>query len=501
MHFRRRLPFVISCTKTTGARPLMNREHQHISILWILGIQLTISQSALLVPKSLPYLLGSSSSNNKRPSFSSCLIPNTFPHVGPVRQRGRYLSSSCKYQRFRTILESSNKSLLHPFHDDKDSQDNTPSAASSSLSILTKQILSILATQNPTKTRQRLEPIVEFVTLYSSPINTYNHNTHSVMDLPNACSIVDIGCDHGLLTFTLASILKNKYPIIGIDISQQALQNGAYRVRDMIYDILQYHDPITINTSSIIQNTNTTNFIYSHMIHPQQNNNDKSFQDHSIQTKKNVPFLDNVEFRWGNGLCPLLPGEGQTICIMGMGVETMMDILSQSFYGPDPIQEERSSSLSTTTTIIRKQQHVYNQNILLNFLGTRYLFLQPTPSRPRNLVQLYQTLDHMGWTLFDERIHYISSRWYISCAFEKKCREEEEGMNQRKIEPEDSLSDCILPGHFLKQSMDENIQKEYNKYVQHHLSWILQDREKRKSNTCDNNLEQIWLDAHLHLKE
>lgn len=210
MHFRRRLPFVTSCTKPTGARPLMNLEHQHISILWILGIQLTISQSALLVPKSLPYRLSSSSNkNNKRPSFSSCLIPNTFPHVGLVRQKGRYLSSSCKYQRFRSILELSNKSLLQPFHDNKDSEDNTPSAASSSLSILTKQILSILATQNPTKTRQRLEPIVEFVTLYSSP-NTYNHNTHSV-DLPNACSIIDtfIVCWFGKYSLRQYSLLNN----------------------------------------------------------------------------------------------------------------------------------------------------------------------------------------------------------------------------------------------------------------------------------------------------
>jgi len=60
-----------------------------------------------------------------------------------------------------------------------------------------------------------------------------------------------------------------------------------------------------------------------------------------------------------------------------------------------------------------------NGDNLLDRLGCTHLVLQPTgtDTRPRNMIKLYDELRKIGWAVSEERIEYISSRWYITTSF------------------------------------------------------------------------------------
>lgn len=207
-------------------------------------------------------------------------------------------------------------------------------------------------------------------------------------------SIADIGCDHGLLAMGLA-LTGNYEKVFGVDVSDQALTYGALAMLNKI------------------------------------RNQTRTLDDEGFDFSQDFP----IEFRLGNGLEALEPGEADTICIAGMGVNTMLQILDKK---PDA-------------------------TVNLEKIGCKRLVLQATNSRPRNLIRLYDGLQKKGWKVQDERIERLSSRWYITTRFEVS--------NDVGAE-----KDPEMPGMKL-QSIEktEPMGRIFDEYCLHHKQWIRKD--------------------------
>ena len=261
-----------------------------------------------------------------------------------------------------------------------------------------RQAIKVLAQKN--RTWLRLKDIVELCSKFSEDQKT----------------IADIGCDHGLLSIALASS-GNYESVIGVDVSHRALEGGALKFHEKVKAILT---------------------------RPAEDQND-------VKNDIIVDELIPLQFREGDGLLPLKPGEADAVCIAGMGVKTMISILNSSVPGSVPEQK------------------------CVDYIRCDNLFLQPQKSRPRHLMKLYRALQNEGWILRDERISYIKSRWYLTAAFRRKSATS-------------SLEHCnLLPGAFL---LKEAVTKEkYMRYVNYHLKWLEQDFKMKGSLHRD---DEIW---------
>jgi len=174
----------------------------------------------------------------------------------------------------------------------------------------------------------------------------------------------------------------------------------------------------------------------------------------TAESSDGAPLFSSVEFLLGNGLTAL-PDDTinvDIVCIAGMGRESMIQILK-------PAQLDR--------------------------LACRALLLQPTNSKPKHLMELYDTLYIMGWKLQDERIEYQSGRWYLSVAFVRSL--------ERSTSP-DNMNETPLPGSILHSrrllSLEDTTTTYFPDYVQHHVRWLQNDLKKR--GTLNEN-ESRWL--------
>jgi tRNA A22 N-methylase len=227
----------------------------------------------------------------------------------------------------------------------------------------------------------------------------------------NIETVADIGTDHGLLAIGLA--LTGDYNnVVGVDISDQALTYGALATLDKI--------------------RNQTMGVDSDY-----------FED--------LP----IEFRCGNGLEALDYGEAETICIAGMGVNTMLQIL------------EQKSSTSSDITNLEK-------------VGCKRLVLQSPNSRPRNLIRLYDRLQTVGWKVRDERIEKLSSRWYVTTRFDMITNNYTSDMHHS--DKDHVPVELELPGMRL-QSLDKSssMSEVFDEYCRHHKQWIEQERDAKAS--------------------
>lgn len=171
-------------------------------------------------------------------------------------------------------------------------------------------------------------------------------------------SIADVGTDHGLLALALAGTGCFD-GVVGTDVSELALSNGAYQ---LLEKIRKYQG---------------------------------SEADLQIQKQD---ILDRLSFCNGNGLEPLLNRKQpvNTICIAGMGIPSMITILHQR----EPQSEHGA--------------------LLLDALQCQHLVLQPTPStRPRHWMELFRKLSKTNWWVEEERIVQVDSRWYLTARFKK----------------------------------------------------------------------------------
>lgn len=217
-------------------------------------------------------------------------------------------------------------------------------------------------------------------------------------------TIADVGTDHGLLAMGLA--LSGRFDkVLGIDVSEQALQNGAI---------------------SLLGNVLT-------------NVNDKKKTMPGII--KDKTSLENIiEFRVGNGLSAAKNGEADAVCIAGMGVHTMIKIIQQA--SKDGVSDAER-------------------------VGCQQLLLQPTNTRPRNLIMLYDVLQEAGWRVAEERIEKLSSRWYISTSFIKGDLLQNAG---------EEYNVAQLPCFkLLELDGSDPMRAVFDHYKRHHIDWIKDD--------------------------
>lgn len=174
------------------------------------------------------------------------------------------------------------------------------------------------------------------------------------------------------------------------------------------------------------------------------------------ESSKSIPPLSSslIEFRLGDGLAGLDAGDADVVCLAGMGVHTMLKIVA-------PPETDR--------------------------VECQLLVLQPTNSKPRNLVLLYDTLQEAGWQVVDERIEKLSSRWYLSVAF-SKAHAHKKGLTRK---PD-------LPGTRLQELGAAVPMKEtFNDYIQHHQSWLKRDKA---SPSGLHESEARWLETYESLE-
>lgn len=240
--------------------------------------------------------------------------------------------------------------------------------------------------RNGGRTLQRLRPVIQLAI------------SSAALRKP---SVVDVGTDHGLVAIGLA-VSGCFSRVIGVDISRDALRNGAITLEKSIIHFRRKHG----------------------------------------RAHETVPW----EFRLSNGVEKVSPGEADMILIAGMGVNTILQIVNSTVnLSPDSPPQTR-----------------------LDFLNCTRLVMQPTNSRPRNMMRLYTHLNKLGWCLLDECIDLVDGRWYISVVF---------GRDQ----PTNWLPGLVpFPGGKLISTDTKDFkrpQEDFLAYVKHHRTWIHRNQD------------------------
>ena len=259
------------------------------------------------------------------------------------------------------------------------------------------------------------------------------HLVDMAMDSPFVQSkqirtMADVGADHGLLTMGLA-VTGRFDKVLGIDASEQALRDGALTLQQTIQQYVTEKLPSADVRKRLIVSRNL------------------------------LPAV--VEFRVGNGLSVAHQGEADAVCMAGMGVHTMISIF----------------------------EHGLEEGITdVDRVGCQQIFVQPTNSRPRNLIFLYDKLQSAGWTVLDERIEQLSSRWYISSSFVRTNL-----LLLRGDGHQTSLALNHLPGSKLWGLKETDAMRPlFDSYKRHHIAWIRQDYQA-SGNLSEE--DKRWLDA------
>ena len=269
------------------------------------------------------------------------------------------------------------------------------------------------------KSWQRLGHLVELAADHTIT----DRDSAKITSASSGRSIADVGTDHGLLAMSFA--LSRRYDrVLGVDVSEQALHNGALSLLETEKEI---YEQLSGGSNG--------------------------------EEETRLP----ISFRVSDGFASIEPGEADTVCIAGMGVHTMIKILSMPSDSSDIIHLDR----------IQCQQ----------------LLLQPTNSRPSHLILLYDHLQKSGWRLVDERIEELSKRWYVSTCFQRIGRDGKENVDPNINTP----TPIELPTSKLVHLEEGNpMFPAFQKYVAHHCRWIEMDAEARGTL---KEADERWLKA------
>jgi tRNA A22 N-methylase len=316
-----------------------------------------------------------------------------------------------RYERFRTCL----KAKLKPSNSQHGFQD---------LMAVAKTTMEMLSSSRRSfnRTWARMSPLIELVVLASMQDDERVVNSKTNAHPKAMRSIADIGCDHGLLTLSLASI------------AWSASQS---------FDASTDRECLSRVTGSDISSNALSNAILS-LDKANESLSRRATSDGSDKIDALGSIKLPIDFRVGNGLSTMRPGEADGVILSGMGVHTMIEIL---------------------------------RNNELDSLGTNYLFLQPTNSRPRHLLMLYDALQNNGhhWRLRDEKIVFLGGRWYINSFFQRGQAYE--------------TATTHFPGDFLSND-DIMSRTTCESYVTHHINWLRQDYKNKAQLEKD---DERWL--------
>jgi tRNA A22 N-methylase len=165
--------------------------------------------------------------------------------------------------------------------------------------------------------------------------------------------------------------------------------------------------------------------------------------------------LVTPSFRVGDGLHALEQGECEVVCIAGMGANSMQEILSA-----------RTTTGATT-----------GDRLCVDELGVEQLVLQPTNSRPRNLIALYDCLYRQGWISTEEQLVTLTGRWYLTTSLKRR-RPTKDDVVLNAVSEDDMalpveefpLSRCV-PARGDAYDL-------FRGYLQHHCPWLRKDEQQ-----------------------
>ena len=246
-------------------------------------------------------------------------------------------------------------------------------------------------------------------------------------------SMADIGTDHGLVAFalamataaehdngTLSSSSSSLSTVTGVDVSAQALQNGA--LATLAYLKEQETDVVQIPSK--------------------------------------------LQFRVGDGLRGLHPGEADIVCLAGMGVNTMIQILSQTTVvaAADTLESNDQNDRS----ILGMDKS--SAPLLLHSLQTNVVVAQPTNTRPRNLIRLYQFMYSQGMEADHEILVQLAGRWYVTTSFVKTIS----SVSLASRSPSNGLPIEHFPLMRYYEYLNETDDNKtlWQGYVAHHCRWL-----------------------------
>ena len=401
-----------------------------------------------------------------------------------------------RYQRFRYSLQLLSQSSSQQQQQQQHQQQQLTSDNSKNhLITVGKHVMEISSSNRRSfnRTWKRLGPLLELI-VASTSTTTPTLSLSSSNENRKLYSIADVGCDHGILSMSLAcmahvssssqqrlqeqqlphnndSIIdgtdndnsnsnnknnnKNFFfnRVYGIDLSSKALDDGALQTLKKIINAITWS-----SSSSIAE------YYY---INCKSNNENNS-------NNNNTELLP-IEFRISNGLEALHIGEADAIVLAGMGVETMMEIL---FLDNDGRRSGKDTVITPPIDRVR----------------TNHIYLQPANSRPQHMMKLYDRIQQTGeWILGNESIAYSSGRWYINSFFERRRQQQQlQQQNQQSNnddggdDDDDDDNDDVggdsrfhFPGHFLVQQVTMNDNENvYDSYIKHHLQWLKDDCER-----------------------
>lgn len=281
--------------------------------------------------------------------------------------------------------------------------------------------------------------------------------------------MADIGCDHGILSIALA--ISGRYEgVVGVDVSRRALEDGAmvsYRRMRVVLEASDYDGGGGDDDSDSSGGGGCEESITEEK---QKDDHDESF------LKSILP----VSFQVGDGLECLSTGEADIVCIAGMGVNTMLSILLHRADGQVSAQQQPTKDEGGDGD---DENDGGEKMIPIDTVQCQRLLLQPTNSRPRNLMKLYGQLAQSGFVLTDERVAYLNSRWYVTCAFDRI--DDNDDDDHRKA------TEFNFPGTILAARGDE----EFQRYVDHHSAWLEGDLRRNNNATTTLDGDDVrWLE-------
>eukprot|EP00978_Attheya_sp_CCMP212_P027607 scaffold92903_cov58-Attheya_sp.AAC.1 len=311
------------------------------------------------------------------------------------------------------------------------------------------------------KSWKRLGPLVQLACSYSHPTTIQK-------------SIADVGCDHGLLALGLG-VSGHFKQVVGVDASEQALQNGAIYQHQKMWTTMERRRN---NNNSTITTTST-----------------------ATRNPSSLDVVSSMEFRVGNGLEPLHPGEADIVCIAGMGVDTMMDILFSKIRTVSHSSRQQNDPGASSSQSQHAKDNESETRYRLDMLATECLILQPSSSRPRHLVEMYDLLQSMGWSVHAEHMEQVSSRFYLSVGFSKpRSTSSSTNMgvevNHMDHKKNGTIQYYTLPGQKLASlppTTHETMLQTYRAYVKHHRKWLASDLQKKGSHLKE---DIRWLTAN-----
>jgi tRNA A22 N-methylase len=360
------------------------------------------------------------------------------------------------------------------------------------------------------RTWKRLGPLLELIVASTSTTTTTTTlSLSSSNENRKLYSIADVGCDHGILSMSLACMAHVSSSSSSSSSSQRQQQQLADN-NDSIID-----GTVNNNSNNNNNNNNNNNFFFNRVYGIDLSS--KALDDGALQTLKKITnaitwsssssiaeyyYINSksnnnennnnnnntellpIEFRISNGLEALHIGEADAIVLAGMGVETMMEILFLDNDG----RRRRSGKETVITPPIDRVQ-------------TNHIYLQPANSRPQHMMKLYDRIQQTGeWILGNESIAYSSGRWYINSFFERRRRRQQLQQQNQQFNNDDGDDDVggdsrfCFPGHFLVQQVTVNDNENvYESYIKHHLQWLKDDCERTPKYVIEDE-DRRWIE-------